>query len=44
MSTGAVVAWLQSARDAVRFIGKWIYAPKLCEDLGRLRDVGSTGS
>ncbi|MFI5043322.1 MAG: SDR family NAD(P)-dependent oxidoreductase [Acidimicrobiales bacterium] len=36
-ATGAVVAWLASSPDAVRFVGKWIYAPKLCGDLGLLR-------
>ena len=35
-ATGAVVAWLASSDDAFKFIGKWIYAPKLCEDLGLL--------
>ena len=35
-ATGAVVAWLASSPDAVRFVGKWIYAPKLCGDLGLL--------
>lgn len=33
-ATGSVVAWLASSPDALRFIGKWIYAPKLCADLG----------
>jgi NAD(P)-dependent dehydrogenase (short-subunit alcohol dehydrogenase family) len=33
-ATGAVVAWLAGNDDAVRFAGKWIYAPKLCADLG----------
>ena len=35
-ATGAVVAWLASSPDALRFVGKWIYAPKLCGDLGLL--------
>jgi len=35
-ATGAVVAWLASSDDALRFAGKWIYAPKLCADRGLL--------
>ena len=35
-ATGTVVAWLASSPDALRFVGKWIYAPKLCSDLGLL--------
>ena len=35
-ATGAVVAWLANSPDAVKFVGKWIYAPKLCADLGLL--------
>ena len=35
-ATGAVVAWLATAPDATRFVGKWIFAPKLCSDLGLL--------
>jgi NAD(P)-dependent dehydrogenase (short-subunit alcohol dehydrogenase family) len=35
-ATGAAVAWLASSDDATRFLGKWIYAPKLTEDLGLL--------
>jgi NAD(P)-dependent dehydrogenase (short-subunit alcohol dehydrogenase family) len=35
-ATGAVVAWLAGNDDALRFTGKWIYAPKLCADLGLL--------
>ena len=35
-ATGAVVAWLASSDDAIRMVGKWIYAPKLCEDMGLL--------
>lgn len=35
-ATAAVVAWLASSPDAVGFVGKWIYAPKLCADLGLL--------
>jgi hypothetical protein len=30
------VAWLASDPDADRFLGKWIFAPKLCSDLGLL--------
>lgn len=37
-ATGAVVAWLATDPDAVRFVGKWIFAPKLCADLGLLPD------
>jgi len=37
-ATGAVVAWLATDPDAMRFIGKWIFAPKLCADLGLLPD------
>ena len=32
-ATGAVIAWLATADDAVRFVGKWNYAPKLAGDL-----------
>jgi NAD(P)-dependent dehydrogenase (short-subunit alcohol dehydrogenase family) len=35
-ATAAAVAWLASSDDAERFLGKWIYAPKLSEDLGLL--------
>ena len=35
-ATGAVVAWLASSPDALRMVGKWIYAPKLCTDLDLL--------
>lgn len=35
-ATGAAVAWLASSDDCERLLGKWIYAPKLCEDLGLL--------
>ena len=35
-ATGKVVAWLASEDGAERFLGKWIYAPKLCSDLGLL--------
>ena len=31
-----VVGWLAGNDDALRFAGKWIYAPKLCADLGLL--------
>lgn len=33
-ATGKVVAWLATDSGADRFVGKWIYAPKLCSDLG----------
>jgi NAD(P)-dependent dehydrogenase (short-subunit alcohol dehydrogenase family) len=32
-ATGKVVAWLASDPGAERFLGKWIFAPKLCSDL-----------
>ena len=35
-ATGAVVAWLASSQEATSMVGKWIYAPKLCADLGLL--------
>lgn len=35
-ATAAAVAWLATSEDADRFLGKWIYAPKLTEDLGLL--------
>jgi len=35
-ATAQVVAWLASSPEATRFIGKWIFAPKLCVDLGLL--------
>jgi NAD(P)-dependent dehydrogenase (short-subunit alcohol dehydrogenase family) len=35
-ATGAVVAWLATDDEALRFAGKWIYAPKLCADRGML--------
>lgn len=35
-ATGAVVAWLATNPDASRMLGKWIYAPKLAEDLSLL--------
>jgi NAD(P)-dependent dehydrogenase (short-subunit alcohol dehydrogenase family) len=37
-ATGAVIAWLASSPDALRMVGKWIYAPKLCADLGLVPD------
>ncbi|MCU0310646.1 MAG: SDR family oxidoreductase [Acidimicrobiales bacterium] len=37
-ATAAVVAWLCTDPGALRFVGKWIYAPKLCADLGLLPD------
>jgi hypothetical protein len=30
------VAWLASDPGADRFLGKWIFAPKLCSDFGLL--------
>jgi NAD(P)-dependent dehydrogenase (short-subunit alcohol dehydrogenase family) len=35
-ATGQVIAWLASSDQATRFLGKWIYAPKLCADHGLL--------
>jgi NAD(P)-dependent dehydrogenase (short-subunit alcohol dehydrogenase family) len=35
-ATGKVVAWLASDPGADRFLAKWIFAPKLCSDLGLL--------
>jgi NAD(P)-dependent dehydrogenase (short-subunit alcohol dehydrogenase family) len=35
-ATGRVVAWLATDPGADRFLGKWIFAPKLCSDLGLL--------
>jgi len=35
-ATGEVVAWLATDPGADRFLGKWIFAPKLCSDLGLL--------
>ena len=35
---GKVVAWLATDPGADRFLGKWIFAPKLCSDLGLLPD------
>ena len=35
-ATGKVVAYLASDPSADRWLGKWIYAPKLCSDLGLL--------
>lgn len=32
-ATAAAVAWLATSPDADRMLGKWIYAPKLSEDL-----------
>ena len=37
-ATGKVVAWLATDPGAERFLGKWIFAPKLCSDLGLLPD------
>ncbi|CAB4595419.1 unannotated protein [freshwater metagenome] len=35
-ATGKVVAWLATDPGADKFMGKWIFAPKLCSDLGLL--------
>lgn len=35
-ATGKVVAWLATEPGAEKFLGKWIFAPKLCSDLGLL--------
>ena len=35
-ATGAVVAWLASDAGADKFLGKWIFAPKLCSYLALL--------
>jgi NAD(P)-dependent dehydrogenase (short-subunit alcohol dehydrogenase family) len=35
-ATGAAVAWLASDDGASKFLGKWIFAPKLTGDLGLL--------
>jgi NAD(P)-dependent dehydrogenase (short-subunit alcohol dehydrogenase family) len=35
-ATGQVIAWLASSDEATRFLGKSVYAPKLCADLGLL--------
>jgi NAD(P)-dependent dehydrogenase (short-subunit alcohol dehydrogenase family) len=35
-ATCAVVAWLAATDEALRYAGKWVYAPKLCADLGLL--------
>lgn len=35
-ATGKVVAWLATDPIAEKFLGKWIFAPKLCSDLGLL--------
>ncbi len=43
-ATGAVVAWLSTDPGALRFVGKWIYAPKLCADLGLLPDWPPEGT
>jgi NAD(P)-dependent dehydrogenase (short-subunit alcohol dehydrogenase family) len=43
-ATGAVVAWLATDPGATRFVGKWIYAPKLCADLGLLPDWPPEGT
>jgi len=39
-ATGQVIAWLASSDETGRFLGKWIYAPKLCADLGLLPGWG----
>jgi len=35
-ATAKVVAWLATEPEAEKFLGKWIFAPKLCSDLGLL--------
>ncbi len=35
-AAGQVIAWLAYSPDARRFLGKWMYAPKLCADLDLL--------
>jgi NAD(P)-dependent dehydrogenase (short-subunit alcohol dehydrogenase family) len=35
-ATGQVIAWLASSDQATRFLGKSVYAPRLCADLGLL--------
>lgn len=35
-ATGKVVAWLATDPTADKYLGKWIFAPKLCSDLGLL--------
>ena len=35
-ATGKVVAWLATDPAADKYLGKWIFAPKLCSDLGLL--------
>jgi NAD(P)-dependent dehydrogenase (short-subunit alcohol dehydrogenase family) len=41
-ATGNVVAWLASHDDALKYKGKWIFAPKLCADLGLLEGYPSS--
>ncbi len=43
-ATGKVVAWLATDPGADRFLGKWIFAPKLCSDLGLLPGWSMEGS
>jgi NAD(P)-dependent dehydrogenase (short-subunit alcohol dehydrogenase family) len=43
-ATAAVVAWLATSPDAVDMVGKWIYAPKLCRDLGLLGGDAAEGA
>jgi len=43
-ATGQVVAWLASNPGADRFLGKWIFAPKLCSDLGLIPGWAMEGS
>lgn len=43
-ATGAAVAWLASSEDAMRLLGKWIYAPKLSHDLGLLSGPDAAGA
>ncbi|MCD9623669.1 SDR family NAD(P)-dependent oxidoreductase [Rhabdothermincola salaria] len=34
-ATAETIAWLASSPDAERFLGRWVFAPKLAEDLAR---------
>jgi NAD(P)-dependent dehydrogenase (short-subunit alcohol dehydrogenase family) len=39
-ATGQVIAWLAASDEATRFLGKSVFAPKLCADLGLLPGWG----
>jgi NAD(P)-dependent dehydrogenase (short-subunit alcohol dehydrogenase family) len=43
-ATGKVVAWLASDPGADTFLGKWVFAPKLCSDLGLIPGWTMEGS